>query len=89
MNKSELLNDPNSCLSKARPLEPVFLLRANDPMAAQTIRLWAAQNEGKQPPDKIAEALDIAEAFDLYHTNNVPKCTDNAPHGAKPLRPIR
>jgi hypothetical protein len=68
------LSNPNSCLSKAAPHEPIFVLRAHDETAAQMIRHWAAVNDGMQPPEKVNEALSIAAQFDQWHAeNNAPK----------------
>jgi len=39
--KREELANPNSCLNKAADDEPVFVLRANDPVAAKIVRKWA------------------------------------------------
>jgi hypothetical protein len=66
--KQRLLHDPASCLNKAAPTEPVFLLRANDPCAAATVRLWAAMAHGLHEPDKVDEALEIAKNFDHWLT---------------------
>lgn len=38
----ELLN-PNGCFNKAADDEPIFVLRANDPIAARVVRQWATQ----------------------------------------------
>lgn len=40
--KREELANPESCLNKAAPEEPIFVLRANDPVAAQVVRYWAS-----------------------------------------------
>lgn len=44
----------------------VFVLRAKDPVAAQTIRHWAAMAEGVHEPERIAEARAAADAMDLW-----------------------
>jgi hypothetical protein len=41
MLKRDELSNPNSCLNKAMNDEPIFVLRANDPCAPDTIRAWA------------------------------------------------
>ena len=41
MIKSRELADPHSCLNRAAPKEPLFVLRANDPFAAHAVRRWA------------------------------------------------
>lgn len=42
MLKRDEIADPNSCLNKAADDEPIFVLRANDPKAANAVRNWAA-----------------------------------------------
>lgn len=39
--KRDELANPNSCLNKAADDEPIFVLRANDPVAAMIVRQWA------------------------------------------------
>jgi hypothetical protein len=65
--KRDELANPRSCLNKARPDEPLFVLRANDPTAAQVVRLWVAMNDGRQPPDKCGEALECADRMEKWH----------------------
>lgn len=73
MNKHLELSTPTSCLNKARPDEPIFVLRAKDPKAAQTVRLWAAAANFDHEPEKIDEALRLADEMDKWHEANVPK----------------
>jgi hypothetical protein len=40
--KAEVIANPNSCLNLAADGEPIFVLRANDELAADMIRIWAA-----------------------------------------------
>jgi len=42
IKRNELAN-PNSCLNKAADDEPLFVFRANDPLAPQLVREWADQ----------------------------------------------
>jgi hypothetical protein len=74
VNKAELLRYQNSCLNKARADEPVFVLRANDPLAAQTIRHWATMaSDGVHDPEKVDRALQEADEFDRWYGANVPQ----------------
>jgi len=41
MLKRDELTNPNSCINKAEDDEPVFVLRANDELAAETVEVWA------------------------------------------------
>lgn len=68
MLKKHELADPASCLSKAHPDEPVFVLRANDPLAAQTIRLWAAMAADVHGAEKAERALNTAEMCDGWRS---------------------
>lgn len=40
MIKSDELSNMNSCLNKAYQDEPIFVLRAKDPIAPMIIHLW-------------------------------------------------
>ena len=72
MSKAEVLRNPSSCLNKANPNEPIFVLRANDPIAAQIIRLWAAASEGVHEEEKRMIAAQIADDFDAWQ-NSIPR----------------
>lgn len=41
MKRTDEIRRVDSCLNKAHDDEPIFVLRANDPVAAQVIRYWA------------------------------------------------
>lgn len=67
------LANPASCLNKAAHDEPVFVLRANDPLAAQAVRLWAAMAIGgaHHEPGKVQNALKLAEEMEQWRRGNV------------------
>ncbi len=67
--KSDNLLRPSSCLNKTRNDEPLFILRANDPTAPQTVRLWAAMNADRRSPDKLAEAMHVAEDMEKWNAS--------------------
>lgn len=74
MLKADELRSPASCLNKATSDEPVFVLRAKDPLAAQTVRLWAAMADGgTHEPEKGREALHLAEQMDAWREAREPK----------------
>jgi hypothetical protein len=52
------------CLGKAHDDEPVFILRAQDPLAADLVELWSihARAAGVRN-DKVIEAAALAEDF--------------------------
>lgn len=84
MTKSELLRDNNSCLGRAHDDEPVFVLRAKDPLAAQTLRLWASMARGVHENDKVERALEEAKLMDEWRadfgaTRKAPPRDDSVP----------
>lgn len=66
MIKKQVLKDPKSCLNKAASDEPLFVLRAKDPLAAQTVRHWAVMATGEHEEAKIIEALKVADEMDAW-----------------------
>jgi len=76
--KAEALLQPGSCLNKAADDEPVFILRAKDPLAAQTVRLWASMASiGAHENSKIDKALDVAGEMEHWHRLNFPQPGDS------------
>lgn len=75
MRKIDEIEQPTSCLNKARAEEPLFVLRAKDPEAPDTVRTWAnnARTRGTHEPEKIAEAFAAAEAMETYRRENFPE----------------
>ena len=84
------------CYEKADPDEPMFILLGRDPMAANTVRQWAAWRHRQECADrgipwnpevpvspKILEALDCADAMDEWYA----KSQDRTPRG--PLDKLR
>jgi len=50
------------CLGKAADDEPVFILRAQDALAAELVELWAIRARAAGcPVDKVREAQNLAE----------------------------
>jgi hypothetical protein len=78
------LSSPTSCLNKALSDEPIFVLRANDELAAPLIRLWAARYHDLKmnevyttPPERVAqivkkheEAYALARMMDEWRAAN-------------------
>lgn len=79
MLKSDELATSTSCLNSAAMNEPVFVLRANDELAAGVVRQWALRyrlEKLKQPggmtkkqADKWHEAHDLANQMDVWRDN--------------------
>ena len=66
------------------------MLRANDPTAAQVVRLWAAMNDGNQPPDKCAEAMHCADVMEKWHGLNAPQTAESVGYARDEIRdPVR
>ncbi len=66
MLKMDDLASRNSCLNKAASDEPVFVLRAKDPLAAQTGRRWATMAANAHEAEKVNEAMALADAMDEW-----------------------
>jgi hypothetical protein len=76
MIKRDELSIGTSCLSRAAHDEPIFVLRANDPLAAQTVRQWArdyryAKTDANgrttdQQHTKYLEANALADQMDAW-----------------------
>ena len=61
------------CLGKAADNEPVFVLRAQDALAARLIEKWATLAEGAGcPPDKVAEARELAAKMYAWPGRKMP-----------------
>lgn len=77
MLKREELTLRGSCLNKARSDEPLFVLRANDPLAPQTVRHWATMAEGVHETEKIVDALAWADQAEAFRREKEPKVAVN------------
>lgn len=73
--KTDNIINPNSCWNQAAPDEPVFILRANDELAPDTIIQWANQYRLRkgdwlrmtvEQRQKFENALKVAEAMRTY-----------------------
>ncbi len=65
MKKRDEINDPNSCLNRAREDEPVFTLLGHDVAAPATVRFWAKERirlaKNRADDAQIKEALKWAD----------------------------
>jgi hypothetical protein len=75
MNKAHELLSPTSCFNRAAPDEPIFVLRANDPLAPDIVREWARQYLtaalAKGVPDsrtlcKYQDAINCAKTMERF-----------------------
>lgn len=82
MTKAELINNPESCLNRAKDDEPVFLLRAQDMLAIQTVRDWANKLTQVQlslhqtASSKVNEAFEVANQMQVWASANGSKYPD-------------
>lgn len=61
------------CLGKLKPGEPFFVLRAQDCLSPELIRLWARQaKEHDCPEEKIREALTTADEMEKWEPRKFP-----------------
>lgn len=71
MLKRDEVGSANSCLNKACDGEMIFVLRAKDPCAGNTIRDWVARRlalgMNESSDDKIQEALACAAEMDRQY----------------------
>jgi hypothetical protein len=65
--------DPKSCFNKALNDEPVFVLRAKDPIADQVVRIWASLAASREvhEKDKIFTAYECAVLMKEWREKNV------------------
>lgn len=61
------ITDPHSCLNSAADDEPVFTLRAHDPLAAEVVGFWVYLSEvNNQHLGRLEEARALAEAMKAW-----------------------
>lgn len=79
--KDENVLNPNSCWNKAANNEPVFVLRAHDPLAAELVTLWAHryklskgdwQRMTPEQQQKFADALTVAREMQQWQDEDIP-----------------
>lgn len=65
MRKRDELSDPGSCLNKAADDEPIFVIRAKDPLGAATVLQWAqaAERHNTHEPERISQARMLANTM--------------------------
>lgn len=69
----ELASQGKGCLGKADDNEPVFILRAQDALAADLVELWAIRaNSAGTTHDKVREAHDLADDMRRWHKRKIP-----------------
>lgn len=71
--KRDEVADPNSCLNRAADDEPVFVLRAKDPLAAKLVEDWAARALlAGLHEDKHQAAFRYAQAMRAWRKQHFP-----------------
>lgn len=75
MRKLDELSNPQSCLNRAKPHEMVFVLKAHDITAPDTIRDWVRRRikAGKNitTDAQIVEALDCAKVMEQQQKEGI------------------
>lgn len=62
-----------SCYDKAAEDEPLFVLRAQDPLAAEIVREWARRAAARGVPEKkYTEAWQVAADMDQWPNKKSP-----------------
>ena len=62
------------CYGKAGLDEPIFTLRANDPLAPELVREWVkrySESVRSSSLDKIEEALNCASLMDQWYKEHI------------------
>lgn len=88
LKRDELAN-PDSCLNKAADDEPIFVLRANDPVAASIVRQWANEYISRKQElstDGIVTHAQLAKAQEARGLANMMDAWQYRldPNGTKP-----
>lgn len=75
MLKRDELAAPRSCINTAAEDEPVFVLRAKDPLAAETVRFWCREaiKRTAHEHEKVIEAFTLAAKMDVYRLERWPE----------------
>jgi hypothetical protein len=68
----------DGCLSRVRPDEPIFVLRAQDVFAPEVVECWADHVEGAAGEDapKVVEARKLAAQMREWQRQNAAKVPD-------------
>lgn len=73
LKRDEIAN-PDSCLNRAADGEPIFVLRANDPIAARVVRMWAdeySMEKTLSSTDGIMTHAQLSKAQEARGTANM------------------
>ncbi|HKK06653.1 MAG TPA: hypothetical protein VKA50_12480 [Gammaproteobacteria bacterium] len=68
MLKKDELTHETSCLNKAAMDEPLFVVRAKDPLGSHLVAMWADAAEGAHRKEKIESARDLAKQMREWRT---------------------
>jgi hypothetical protein len=71
MRRDLELSLPDSCINRAAPDEPVFVLRAKDPIASSIVRAWALRAKTVHEREKIDEAIELAHSMDSWRLDHL------------------
>ena len=86
MIKRDEIADPNSCLNRAADDEPIFVLRAKDPLAAKLVEDWAARAVvAGLHDDHSREAYRFAQGMRLWREKHLTPPASPASTEGKPV----
>lgn len=69
--------DNDSCLKKGAPDEPIFVLRAQDKLAPNLVRMWAASAASQGTPyEKTREGRELADRMEQWQAEHGSKVPD-------------
>lgn len=75
--KRDEIADPNSCLNRAAADEPIFVLRAKDPLAAKMVEDWSARSViAGLHEDRAPAAFRYAQAMRAWRKQHFPDGPD-------------
>lgn len=61
------------CYDKAAPDEPIFVIRAQDELSEEVVRIWAVMAEMKGVnKEKVSEALKLADEMGKWPKKKIP-----------------
>lgn len=71
MTKTEILAGKEQCFEKAHADEPLFILRANDPIASEIVMTWVRRASGVHEPEKVNQARAVAMAMSAWKQDRI------------------
>lgn len=90
MLKREEISNPDSTLNKAFDDEPIFVLRAADPEAPETVEYWAMRRSQRDPHSpKPNDAIALATKMRSQHPQWAEARAEAKAVASEPVEPIK